>query len=52
MKKITFLAILMVSFLTNAQVVLSEDFEGSALTLPSTWGNENLAPLGDAASCC
>jgi hypothetical protein len=49
MKKITFLAILMVSFLTNAQVVLSEDFEGSALTLPSTWGNENLAPLGDAA---
>lgn len=49
MKKITFLAILMVSFLTNAQVIFSEDFEGSALTLPAGWGNENLAPLGDAA---
>ena len=35
--------------LTNAQVVLNEDFEGSPLTLPTTWGNENLEPLGDAA---
>ncbi|MDG1310235.1 MAG: T9SS type A sorting domain-containing protein [Flavobacteriaceae bacterium] len=49
MKKITLLAIFMVSFLTNAQVVLNEDFEGSPLTLPTTWGNENLEPLGDAA---
>ena len=49
MKKITLLAILMVSFSTNAQVVFSEDFEGSPLTLPTTWGNENLEPLGDAA---
>ena len=49
MKKITLLAILMVSFSTNAQVVFSEDFEGSSLTLPTTWGNENLEPLGDAA---
>jgi hypothetical protein len=48
MKKITLLAILMVTFITNAQIVLSEDFEGSSLALPTTWGNENLDPLGFA----
>jgi len=49
MKKITLIAILMVSFMTNAQVILSEDFEGSNFTLPTTWGNENLQPMGDAS---
>jgi hypothetical protein len=29
MKKITFLAILMATFITNAQIILSEDFETS-----------------------
>ena len=38
MKKITFLAILMVSFLTNAQIFLSEDFEAG---IPSDWTNQN-----------
>ncbi|MGB1393476.1 MAG: hypothetical protein ACPG6G_04445, partial [Flavobacteriaceae bacterium] len=49
MKKITLLAILMATFITNAQVIFSEDFEGSALAIPAGWGNENLAPLGDAS---
>jgi hypothetical protein len=38
MKKITFLAILMVTFITNAQIVLTEDFEGG---IPTTWSNTN-----------
>jgi hypothetical protein len=49
MKKITLLAFILASFLTNAQIVLSEDFESSAITLPATWTNENLNPLGDQA---
>ena len=49
MKKITFLAILMVSILTNAQVVLNEDFEGSPFVLPTDWDNVNLDPFGDAS---
>ena len=49
MKKITLLAILMVTFITNAQIVLSEDFEGSSLALPNTWSNENLETTGDAS---
>ena len=38
MKKITLLAILMVTFITNAQIVLSEDFEAG---IPTTWSNTN-----------
>ncbi|MFL3662009.1 MAG: hypothetical protein ACI6PN_09695, partial [Polaribacter sp.] len=38
MKKITLLAILMVAFITNAQIVLTEDFEGG---IPTTWSNTN-----------
>lgn len=38
MKKITLLAFILATFLTNAQVVLSEDFEGG---IPSTWSNTN-----------
>ena len=38
MKKITLLAFILASFLTNAQIVLSEDFE---LGIPLTWTNQN-----------
>ena len=38
MKKITLLAILMVTFITNAQIILSEDFEAG---IPITWSNTN-----------
>ena len=38
MKKITLLAILMVTFITNAQIILTEDFEGG---IPTTWSNTN-----------
>lgn len=48
MKKITLLAILMVTFFANAQTVLTEDFESSS-EIPTTWGNENLEATGDAS---
>ena len=38
MKKITLLAILMVAFITNAQIILTEDFEAG---IPTTWSNTN-----------
>ena len=41
MKKITLLAILMVTFITNAQIILSEDFEAG---IPITWSNTNAGP--------
>ena len=31
MKKITFLAILMASYITNSQIILSEDFETTTI---------------------
>ena len=46
MKKITLLAILTVSFLTNAQVVLSEDFEAST-SLPDSWINNDAFAADD-----
>ena len=46
MKKITLLTILMVSFLTNAQVVLSEDFEAST-SLPDSWINNDAFAADD-----
>ena len=48
-KKITLLAILLATFITKAQIVLSEDFEGSPTALPTTWGNENLEATGNAS---
>lgn len=47
MKKITFLAILMASYITNSQIILSEDFEGST-SLPETWLNDDIAGAGDS----
>jgi hypothetical protein len=38
MKKITLLAFILATFLTNAQIILSEDFEGG---IPSSWSNTN-----------
>ena len=32
MKKITFLVILMTTFITNAQIILSEDFETATIS--------------------
>ena len=46
MKKITFLAILMATFISNAQIILSEDFESST-SLPETWINDDIAGAGD-----
>ena len=47
MKKITFLVILMTTFITNAQIILSEDFESST-SLPETWTNDDIAGAGDS----
>ncbi|MDG1013665.1 MAG: hypothetical protein P8O09_00475, partial [Flavobacteriaceae bacterium] len=47
MKKITFLAMLMASYITNSQIILSEDFEGST-SLPETWVNDDIAGAGDS----
>ena len=47
MKKITFLSILMASYITNSQIILSEDFEGST-SLPETWVNDDIAGAGDS----
>ena len=47
MKKITFLVILMATFITNAQIILSEDFESST-SLPETWTNDDIAGAGDS----
>ena len=38
MRKITLLAFILATFLTNAQIILSEDFEGG---IPITWSNTN-----------
>ena len=45
MKKITLLAILMVTFITNAQIILSEDFESTTITggFVNGWTVENAA---------
>ena len=47
MKKITFLAMLMASYITNSQIIFSEDFEGST-SLPETWVNDDIAGAGDS----
>ena len=47
MKKITFLVILMTTFITNAQIILSEGFESST-SLPETWTNDDIAGAGDS----
>ena len=49
MKKITLLAFILATFFTNAQTVLSEDFE---LGIPLTWTNQNnsIAPTALATS--
>ena len=43
MKKITFLAILMATFITNAQIIFSEDFESATITggFVNGWTVEN-----------
>ena len=46
MKKIIFLAILVASFITNAQILLSEDFEAST-SLPDSWINNDIEVAGD-----
>jgi hypothetical protein len=46
MKKITLLAFILATFLTNAQEVLNENFDGSS-SIPAGWVSNDIAGAGD-----